>query len=430
MTPWYTHVVFDLDGTLLNTIDDLADAGNWVCARRGWPVHTADEYKYMVGNGIPKLVERFTPEALRTPEVLAGALAEFSARYDAHKEDRTAPYPGIPEAVDALERAGVVTAVLSNKAHPMARAVVERYFPGRFRDVQGALEGAPLKPDPTLLRALLARLGAHPERTLFVGDSGVDIRTARNAGLAGCGVLWGFRGREELLEAGAWTLTETPEELARLVLDGVRLRQTEELSPADVPRAADLLRRGGIAAVPTETVYGLAADAFQAGAVEDIYAAKGRPGQKPLNVLVDGMAMPETVCRDIPPAAYALAERFWPGPLTMILWGRGALPPVVNAGGATQGVRCPDHPVTLALLRALRRPLAAPSANRSGQASPRSAQEALKALRGRMDAVLDGGGCAVGVESTIVDLTVTPPRILRQGGLSRAAIEGVLGPVE
>lgn len=206
-------------------------------------------------------------------------------------------------------------------------------------------------------------------------------------------------------------------------------KQTRLLGPEETSRAADILRTGGLVAVPTETVYGLAADATQAGAVEGIYAAKGRPERKPLNVLVSGMGMAETVCRDIPPLAYDLAQAFWPGPLTMILWGNGALPPVVNAGGATQGVRCPDHPVTLALLARLGRPLAAPSANLSGQPSPKSAAETISALGGRIDAVLDGGVCTVGVESTIVDLTVSPPRILRQGGLSRADLERVAGPL-
>ena len=195
----------------------------------------------------------------------------------------------------------------------------------------------------------------------------------------------------------------------------------------DIQAAAAILRSGGLVAVPTETVYGLAADATQEKAVRANYDAKGRPETKPLNVLVDGMDMVETVCRDIPADAYKLAEAFWPGPLTMILRGNGALPPIVPAGGETQGVRCPDHPDTLAVIQALGRPLACPSANLSGQPSPKSAEDVLAQLDGRIDAVLDGGECAVGVESTILDLTVAPYRILRQGGLSRESIESVLG---
>lgn len=419
----YTHVIFDLDGTLLNTIDDLADAGNHVCAARGWPIHTVDAYKYMVGNGIPNLVRRFAPEGTGEEE-LSAALAEFSAWYDLHKEDKTAPYPGIARAVELLKAAGVSVAVLSNKAHPLAAPVVEHYFPGLFPLVQGALPGVPVKPDPTLLRRMLAELGAAPETTLFVGDSDVDILTGKNGGLAACGVLWGFRDRAELEGAGADLVINRPAQLVEVVT-GTRL-----LDAGEDEVAADLLAQGKLVALPTETVYGLAADATQAGAVHANYEAKGRPDTKPLNVLVDGMAMVERICQEIPLDAYRLADAFWPGPLTMILKGNGTLPDIVPAGGATQGVRCPDHPDTLAVIRALGRPLACPSANLSGHPSPKSADEVLAQLAGGIAAVLDGGRCAVGVESTILDLTVTPYRILRQGGLSRGDIEAVVGSVE
>ncbi len=204
--------------------------------------------------------------------------------------------------------------------------------------------------------------------------------------------------------------------------------ETKRLASGEAGKAAALLRAGGLVALPTETVYGLAADATQEKAVQANYDAKGRPEAKPLNVLVDGMGMVEAMCRDIPADAYKLARAFWPGPLTMILWGNGTLPPIVPARGATQGVRCPDHPATLAVIRALGRPLACPSANLSGRPSPKSADDVLAQLSGRIAAVLDGGPCSVGVESTILDLTVTPYRILRQGGLSQEEIEAVLGP--
>ncbi len=415
-----THVIFDLDGTLLNTIDDLADAGNHVCAAHGWPTHTVDEFKYMVGNGIPNLVSRFTPEGL-SEEELAGALAEFSDWYGRHKADKTAPYPGVPQLLAALKGAGVRLAVLSNKAHALAGPVVESYFPGVFEYVQGALPDAPLKPDPTLLRALMEKIGARPESTLFVGDSNVDVLTGKNGGLTVAGVLWGFRGRQELKDAGADWIIHSPDQLSAIVTG------TALLTAGQAALAAELLRQGRLVAVPTETVYGLAADATQEGAVQANYDAKGRPDTKPLNVLVNGMDMAEAVCRDIPEDAYQLAEAFWPGPLTMILRGNGSLPSIVSAGGATQGVRCPDHPDTLAVIKALGRPLACPSANLSGQTSPRSAGEVLAQLGGRIGAVLDGGPCMVGVESTILDLTVTPYRILRRGGLDRESIERALG---
>ena len=213
----YKHVIFDLDGTLLNTIDDLADTGNHVCTLHGWPTYTVDAFKLMVGNGIPKLVERFAPQGT-SQEVLDQAFQEFMDWYGVHKEDKTAPYAGMPEVTKALREAGVSIAVLSNKADVMAGPVVEHYYPGIFPVVQGALPGLPTKPDPTLLHKLMDRLGATQEDTLFVGDSNVDIRTAKNGGLTGCGVLWGFRSREELEAAGADVIVSTPQELLDLIL--------------------------------------------------------------------------------------------------------------------------------------------------------------------------------------------------------------------
>ena len=213
----YKHVIFDLDGTLLNTIDDLADTGNHVCTLHGWPTHTVDAFKLMVGNGIPKVVERLAPQGT-SQEVLDQAFQEFMDWYGVHKEDKTAPYAGMPEVTKALREAGVSIAVLSNKADVMAGPVVEPYYPGIFPVVQGALPGLPTTPDPTLLHKLMDRLGATQEDTLFVGDSNVDIRTAKNGGLTGCGVLWGFRSREELEAAGADVIVSTPQELLDLIL--------------------------------------------------------------------------------------------------------------------------------------------------------------------------------------------------------------------
>ena len=141
----YKHVIFDLDGTLLNTIDDLADTGNHVCTLHGWPTHTVDAFKLMVGNGIPKLVERFAPQGT-SQEMLDQAYQEFMDWYGVHKEDKTAPYAGMPEVAKALREAGVSIAVLSNKADVMAGPVVEHYYPGIFPVVQGALPGLPTKP--------------------------------------------------------------------------------------------------------------------------------------------------------------------------------------------------------------------------------------------------------------------------------------------
>jgi len=215
----FTHVIFDLDGTILNTLEDLADATNWVCAQHGWPVHELEAYKSFVGNGAGKLLERVTPPGVELTDGLRRTLmAEFSERYTKHSSDKTRAYDGMPQVLAELKAAGVRMAVLTNKPHEAAGPVVERYYPGVFDAVQGAVVGAPLKPDPTTLLALLEKLGAEKDETLFVGDSNVDIRTGKNAGLAACGVLWGFRTRAELTAEGADFIAECPEELARLIL--------------------------------------------------------------------------------------------------------------------------------------------------------------------------------------------------------------------
>jgi tRNA threonylcarbamoyl adenosine modification protein (Sua5/YciO/YrdC/YwlC family) len=191
--------------------------------------------------------------------------------------------------------------------------------------------------------------------------------------------------------------------------------------------AAEIIRNGGLVAVPTETVYGLAASGLDAAAVEKIYDVKNRPETKPISLLVTGMADVEKFCRDIPETAYVLAERFWPGPLTMVLTKRDNVPGIVTAGGATVGVRCPDHKKTLDIIRLSGVPLAAPSANLSGEPSPKNIGDVLKVFNGRIEGAVDGGSCSLGIESTLVDLTTDPPRILRQGGLTRSAIENALG---
>lgn len=215
----YQNVIFDLDGTLLNTIDDLADAANWVCERHGWPTYTVEEYKQFVGNGMAVLAQRFVPADWRTPVGIAQVLGEFMPYYDAHKEDKTAPYPGLPELLSELKGAGVKVAVLSNKAHSLVPDILEHYFPGVFSYAQGAMEGQPTKPDPTLLHRLMKEMGASRGDTLFVGDSNVDVRTAKNGGLTCCGVLWGFRGREELVREGADFLAEDAGALKKLILE-------------------------------------------------------------------------------------------------------------------------------------------------------------------------------------------------------------------
>lgn len=196
-----------------------------------------------------------------------------------------------------------------------------------------------------------------------------------------------------------------------------------------IQQAAAILRHGGLLGIPTETVYGLGANALDETAVLHIFEAKGRPQDNPLILHVPDADWLELYCHDIPPVAYTLAERFWPGPLTMILPRRDIVPLRTTGGLETVGVRCPNHPMTLAIIREAGIPVAAPSGNTSGRPSPTTAQHMLEDMDGKINGIVDGGPCSVGVESTIIDLTVTPPRLLRPGGLPLEALEEVLGTV-
>ena len=214
----FKTVIFDLDGTLLNTLDDLAYSCNRVCEAHGWPTFTLAEYRYFVGNGMPKLVERFSPADKRDPDTQAAVLQEFLAIYDRHKQDRTAPYAGVARLLETLREAGVQIGIFSNKDDGPAHAVVEHYLPGLAHFIRGRVEGFPTKPDPAGLVALMGDMQADPASTLFVGDSDVDILTGHNGRLPACGVLWGFRTREELQQAGADFLAADAAELERIIL--------------------------------------------------------------------------------------------------------------------------------------------------------------------------------------------------------------------
>ena len=190
-----------------------------------------------------------------------------------------------------------------------------------------------------------------------------------------------------------------------------------ELFTNDLSRAAEIIENGGLVAVPTETVYGLAGNGLDAAAVEKIYEVKGRPAVKPLALMVPDAESMGKYCLDVPPQAKTLAARFWPGPLTIVLKARREIPPVVRAGGDTVGLRCPDHASTLELLRLTGLPLAAPSANPSGEESPKNARQVLRYFDGKIEGVIDGGACGIGRESTLISLAETPYRILRRGAL-------------
>ena len=195
-------------------------------------------------------------------------------------------------------------------------------------------------------------------------------------------------------------------------------------------QAGALLAAGEVVGMPTETVYGLAANALDGAAAAKIFHAKGRPQDNPLIVHIADVAELAPLVRAVPPAALQLAERFWPGPLTMILPRAASIPDEVSAGLDTVGIRLPAHPVARALIRAAGVPLAAPSANLSGRPSPTTARHVLDDLSGKIPAVVEGGPCSVGVESTVVSLTGELPRLLRPGGISLEQLEAVLGKVE
>ena len=195
----------------------------------------------------------------------------------------------------------------------------------------------------------------------------------------------------------------------------------------DLEQAAALLRNGGLVGVPTETVYGLAGNGLDEAAVRRIYEVKGRPEVKPLALMVSGAEEMERYCEDVPQAAKALAERFWPGPLSIVLKARtDVVPEIVRAGGETVSLRCPDHAMTLQALKLAGIPFAAPSANPSGSPSPKTADEVLSYFNGQIDAVIDGGPCGLGRESTILDMSRVPYRILRQGALAAEEIRAAL----
>ena len=197
-----------------------------------------------------------------------------------------------------------------------------------------------------------------------------------------------------------------------------------------ISAAAKILREGGLVAIPTETVYGLGADGSNPEAVRRIFEVKGRPQDNPLILHVTGAQWLPRYCVDIPPVAYVLARKFWPGPLTMILKRQPSVPDETTAGLDTVGVRCPNHPVTLAIIREAGMAIAAPSANTSGRPSCTTAQDVVQDVGGRVDAIVDGGPCAVGVESTVLDLTCEPPRLLRPGGLPLEDMERLIGHID
>ena len=206
--------------------------------------------------------------------------------------------------------------------------------------------------------------------------------------------------------------------------------ETKYLTEKDLPQAAEIIRRGGLVGIPTETVYGLGANGLDPKAVSRIFKAKGRPQDNPLILHITDVSWLERYCKEIPLTAYKLAEAYWPGPMTMILPRKDMVPDAVTAGLDTVGMRCPSHILCHELIRLADVPIAAPSGNTSGRPSPTTADHMREDMDGKIDAIVDGGPCSVGVESTIIDLTCTPPRLLRPGGISLEQLRAVLGQVD
>ncbi len=212
-------VIFDLDGTLLDTVADLANATNQALVRCGYPPHPTEAYYRFVGNGINKLFARALPEEARTEENVQHIRALFIPYYNEHNADDSRPYPGIVELLTHLQNQGIQLAVASNKYQQATAKLVGHFFPDiRFAAVYGQREGIPIKPDPAIVNDILSVTGISRARALYVGDSGVDMQTARNASVESAGVIWGFRDEEELRTNGADHIIHSAKDILKLTL--------------------------------------------------------------------------------------------------------------------------------------------------------------------------------------------------------------------
>ena len=210
--------IFDLDGTLLNTIDDLGNSCNHALRSMGFPTHALMSYPMMVGNGITRLIERALPDEARTPEIINSARRLFVDHYNDHCCDATVPYPGIPQLLAELNKRNVNIAVASNKYDSAVHRIIARYFPDiRFAAIFGQLEGIPTKPDPSIVFEILTACPTPKSETLFIGDSAVDIETARRACVDSVGVTWGFRSENELRKAFADNIVSDPDDILSLI---------------------------------------------------------------------------------------------------------------------------------------------------------------------------------------------------------------------
>ncbi len=218
MTGKIKAVLFDLDGTTLYTLPDLRDAVNHALEKNGYPVLTEDQVRRFIGNGLRKLVARALPED-SSQETVQKVLEDLEEFYSVHLADGTRPYEGITELLEQLKREGYLTGAVTNKVEPAAVKLMDTFFPGLIDVTVGEREGIPRKPDPAMVEAALVKLGVAADECVYVGDSDVDVRTAKNSGCVQLSVTWGYRSREELTAAGAERFAESPAEIAEIVLN-------------------------------------------------------------------------------------------------------------------------------------------------------------------------------------------------------------------
>jgi L-threonylcarbamoyladenylate synthase len=281
-----------------------------------------------------------------------------------------------------------------------------------------------IKPNPHFVLKAAAEFNLDLSRSFVLGDHPHDVEMGRNVGAQGIFLLTGH-GQKHLGE-----LVERPEVIvARNLDEAVTSILREDLQRDQILQAAGIINQGGIVAFPTETVYGLGADAFSPLAVARIFEVKKRPFFDPLIVHIASQVDLKKLAKDVPPNAKRLMDRFWPGPLTVVLLKQEAVPDLVTAGLPTVAIRMPNHPMALRLIKAARCPIAAPSANLFGHVSPTTAEHVRDQLGDQVDLILDGGPCRVGVESTILSFMGEAPGLLRPGGLPLEEIESLIGPV-
>ncbi len=214
----YQLVIFDLDGTILNTLEDLKNAANYALSQNSFPERTTDEIRRFVGNGIRKLIERAVPTGT-DEEAIVKVHEKFTEFYKAHCSDNTKPYEGIEDMLEALRKAGCLTAVVSNKADYAVQELCREYFPGLFDCVAGERQGIRKKPAPDTVNAILAKLDISPDKAVYIGDSDVDVMTAANAHMDIIAVDWGFRDRQCLTASGAKVIVSTPKEALEIILN-------------------------------------------------------------------------------------------------------------------------------------------------------------------------------------------------------------------